>query len=120
MQLLDSLYRIENEEIAPSKAIYTIVLDASHPIYAGHFPGNPITPGVVILQIISELAERALGRTLQVKEFVNVKYLNVLSPVEHPNVQVELALAEAAPEVKVKAAILADGAPMSKVSAIYE
>lgn len=120
MLLLDSLYRIEHEEITSGKATYTISLDAAHPIYAGHFPGNPITPGVVILQIISELAERALGRQLQVKEFVNVKYLNVLSPVEHPNATVELSLSEAAPEVKAKAAITADGVPMSKVSVVYE
>lgn len=120
MQLLDSLYHIESEDAAAGKATYGIALDAGHAIYAGHFPGNPITPGVVILQIISELAERALGRPLQVKEFVNVKYLSVLSPVEHPRATVELQLTEAGSEVKAKAAITADGTPMSKVSVIYE
>lgn len=120
MQLLDSLYRIESEDAAAGKATYAIALDAGHPIYAGHFPGNPITPGVVILQIVSELAERALGRGLQAREFVNVKYLAVLSPAEHPRVAVELQLTEDGSKVKVKAAIVADGTPMSKISAIYE
>lgn len=120
MQLIDSLYRIESQDTAPGKATYAIALDAAHAIYAGHFPGNPITPGVVILQIISELAELTLGRGLRVKEFVNVKYLSVLSPVEHPRAVVELQLSEADGQVKVKAAITADGAAMSKVSAIYE
>lgn len=120
MQLLDSLYRIESENIAPANARFAVALDASHPIYAGHFPGNPITPGVVILQIISELAERALGRRLNVKEFVNVKYLAVLSPAEHPEAAVELSIAESGAEMKVKATIVADGVTMSKVSAIYE
>lgn len=120
MQLLDSLYHIESEDAAPGKYACVIALDATHPIYAGHFPGRPITPGVVILQIVSELAERVLGRRLQVKEFVNVKYLAVLSPAEHPRATVELQLAEAGAEVKVKAAITADGATMSKASVIYE
>lgn len=27
----------------------TIVIPADHPAFAGHFPGNPIVPGVVLL-----------------------------------------------------------------------
>lgn len=120
MQLLDNLYHITSEEIAEGRAAFAISLDASHPIYAGHFPGRPITPGVVILQIINELAERALGRQLQPVELVNVKYLAVLSPDEHPTARVELAITQADAQVKIKATVTADGQPISKVSAVYE
>ena len=29
-------------------------LNPDHPIYHAHFPGNPITPGVCIVQIVGE------------------------------------------------------------------
>ena len=32
-----------------------IRLNPDHEIYRAHFPGNPITPGVCIVQIISEV-----------------------------------------------------------------
>ncbi len=38
---------------------WTVPID--HPALAGHFPGNPILPGVVWLALILELAQRELG-----------------------------------------------------------
>ena len=56
--MLDDFYTLN--QIAPQgegKYICRITLNPAHPIFAGHFPGNPITPGVCMLQIIKELTE---------------------------------------------------------------
>lgn len=31
----------------------TLRIDAAHPALAGHFPGNPVVPGVVLLQRVA-------------------------------------------------------------------
>ncbi len=39
-----------------------LVVAPDHPSIAGHFPGNPIVPGVVVLDAAAALAERQAGR----------------------------------------------------------
>lgn len=40
----------------------TLVVPPDHPSIAGHFPGNPIVPGVVMLDAAAALAARRAGR----------------------------------------------------------
>jgi len=52
---------------------------ASHPCLPGHFPGNPIVPGVVILDLVTEsiLARHPDSR---ISGFSQVKFLSPLAP----------------------------------------
>jgi 3-hydroxymyristoyl/3-hydroxydecanoyl-(acyl carrier protein) dehydratase len=42
-------------------AEYRWLVPADHPAFAGHFPGNPIVPGVVLLDRAILFAEAMLG-----------------------------------------------------------
>ena len=59
MKLRDSLYTIVSEFKGDGRHDFNIKLDPEHFIYKAHFPGEPITPGVCIMQIAKELLEEA-------------------------------------------------------------
>jgi len=82
MILQNSLYSIKSKLVTGLEIRYDIVLDASHFIYQAHFPGDPITPGVCVIQIAKELLEDHLQQRLSVKSVKNVKFLREISPVE--------------------------------------
>ncbi|MBQ6613186.1 MAG: hydroxymyristoyl-ACP dehydratase [Alistipes sp.] len=84
MKLLDSLYSVTNEVVTDVDHSYTIKLNAEHFIYAAHFPGEPITPGVCIMQIAHELLELHLGKQLDIDIVKNVKFLRIITPTETP------------------------------------
>ena len=53
-------------------------IDAAHPALPGHFPGDPIVPGVVLLDRVTAAVERAWG--LHVSGLPQVKFMRRLRP----------------------------------------
>lgn len=55
-------------------------IDPGHPAFAGHFPGAPIVPGVVLLDEALHAMAGAMGIPLAACELRAVKFLSPLSP----------------------------------------
>ena len=60
----------------------TFHVPARHPALAGHFPGNPIVPGVVILDAVIAAAEQWLGAGFGVQGVSFAKFVAPLRPDE--------------------------------------
>ncbi len=58
----------------PASAAGTCCFPASLPVFAGHFPGRPLVPGVYLLAAVAELAGRALGRPLTILQIERAKW----------------------------------------------
>ncbi|MGE5424184.1 MAG: hypothetical protein ACM3N9_02405, partial [Syntrophothermus sp.] len=86
--LQDHFYKIKGqtgplEEITSSgvpvqKFSYQIITRGDHPVFAGHFPENPVTPGVFQIRIIHELVAEATGKSLRLTFCDNIKYLSLM------------------------------------------
>ena len=57
-------------------------ISPDHPALAGHFPGNPVVPGVVLLTELLELIERQVGWTADAIRLTSVKFTAILRPDE--------------------------------------
>jgi 3-hydroxymyristoyl/3-hydroxydecanoyl-(acyl carrier protein) dehydratase len=53
---------------------------ADHPAYAGHFPGRPILPGVVLLAEVMHEVARASGRSADRWTLASAKFLRPVTP----------------------------------------
>lgn len=119
MKLQNSLYRIVSRKEVETSVCYDIQLDASHFIYQVHFPGEPITPGVCIIQIAKELLENVVGERLLIQSVKSVKFLHVISPVEMPRITYvfeKIATADTTKTTKVVALVRHDDTPLAKLS----
>lgn len=63
---------------------------ASQPVFAGHFPGHPILPGVFQLEMARIAAEAVAGSTMVVREIVKAKFRRPIRPEETIRVEVKL------------------------------
>lgn len=119
MKLLNSLYRIVSESVTESGRDYNIVLDAEHFIYKAHFPGEPITPGVCIMQIAVELLSLHCGKPLAIDTVKNIKFLKIISPAEIPGVCFSVSKVEAEDsKVKAQVSVSGGGETYAKLSLI--
>ncbi|MDR2810415.1 MAG: glycosyltransferase [Tannerellaceae bacterium] len=88
MNLTNNFYKVIQCIHRDSGFEYTLSLNKEHCIYQAHFPGNPITPGVCIIQFCKELLEHHTGEKLWLKKILNVKFLSIINPQEHDTVHV--------------------------------
>ena len=106
MILKNQLYQIEHSQESDGTEQFTIRLLEDCPIYRAHFPGQPITPGVCIVQIVQELLELTVGQQLEISEVKNVKFLNILTPKDNPKVDIVFTAIETSDEsVSAKAEV---------------
>lgn len=56
------------------------IVPLDHPAFAGHFPGRPIVPGVVLLDQVLLLAEQTHGAALWT--IAQAKFLRTVGPGE--------------------------------------
>jgi len=83
--LLNELYTIQEKTQIENGLSATIELNPEHFVYKAHFPGNPITPGVCLLQIAKEILAVHFNSNLTFAAAKNVKFLQVLNPLQNSN-----------------------------------
>lgn len=68
---------------------FTWPVPADHPVFAGHFPGRPIVPGVVLLDEALRCTESLLATPATGWQIANAKFLSPVGPGEILNIRVE-------------------------------
>lgn len=118
MNFQDNLYHIISSVRTEEEYGYSIRMNAGHVIYKAHFPGEPITPGVCLLQIGVELLSLVLGKKLEPVNVKNVKFLNMLTPGESPvDVRIRNVVRDGE-EVRAQIEFTASVGTISKISII--
>ncbi len=72
--LKGTLYNI-NKIVEKNNVIEAIVeLDVTHNIFKGHFPQQPVLPGVCMMQMVREIFETFFGKKLQLVKADDIRY----------------------------------------------
>lgn len=100
--LLKDFYKLNSLNIADNLATAKITINKDHEVFKGHFPGNPVTPGVCMMQIIKELTEQIVDKKLFMESSSNVKFMAIINPEITPDLVLELDITETDSGYKVK------------------
>lgn len=88
--LLNDFFYITQEDIADSRAVFGIRLNAEHEIFSGHFKGHPIVPGVCIIQMGINLFSYLQKRDYHLTKAKNIKFLHIIEPQKTLNFDYQL------------------------------
>ena len=89
--LKDKFYKVlELKKVSENQILAIIEINQAHDIYKGHFPNQPIVPGVCQIQIIKEVLEELIGKKLQMTHGDNIKFTGMIIPNQTPVVNLEV------------------------------
>ena len=120
--LLKDFYKVISiENSAENKYLALIHINAEHEVFKGHFPGNPIMPGVCMMQIIKELTEEISKNSLFMQSLSNVKFMALINPFNTPELRLELDISMTDTDlVKVKNVTYFDDTLALKLNSVYK
>ena len=120
MILNDTFYTVIELTKGENAVDATIKLNASHAIFEGHFPNNPVTPGVVEMEIVKEILSLGLEKPLKMKTMSSCKFLAVLNPINVENVHVKISITEMDDAfVRISGQLADDTTSFLKIAATY-
>ncbi len=119
--VLENFYEIKSKEAGEDSGTFDfqIKVNSSHPIFKGHFPDNPVMPGVCMLQIIKEITEEIIHSKLFMQKCANVKFMALINPEINPVLQLQLNISQVEEIVKVKSTTKFNDTIALKMSAEY-
>ncbi len=118
--ILEGFYIISNTSVAGDSAVTTLKINKDHEIYKGHFPGRPVTPGVVLMQLFKEEAERIFDRNLQLVRADNVKFTAVFDPTQDDELILDSHLTETGEFIKLKGEAKNKNGIVLKINSLYK
>lgn len=119
--LLKDFYTIkELEKTTDSKYKVLILINEKHEIFQGHFPQNPIMPGVCMMQIIKELTEKIMACSLFMESLSNVKFMALINPFVNSELLLDLEVTVTDDNlIKIKNVSYFDETVALKLSCVY-
>jgi len=96
--LIGNFFTIISTEERPTEAatsgsksfLVRIRINPDHEIFRGHFPGNPVVPGVCQVQMIRETLELITGYQGLLLDADNIKFLSMIVPDEKAVLELDL------------------------------
>ena len=118
--LIEGLYTVTDFQLDGKDLKASIHLNNRHDIFKGHFPGNPIMPGVCMCQIIKELTERAVSKNLFLSVSSNIKFMAIINPDKNPDLLLNITITEEEDLVKIKNVSTFDETVALKLNATFK
>ena len=103
--LINDYYTIEGTATHEGAHLYHIRLNPECQVYQGHFPGEPVSPGVCNIQMLKELAEQTIGRRLFMSNLNLCRLTTLVTPQEHPTMTATLIIDEKDGAYKLRATL---------------
>lgn len=118
--LRESFFQFTNPQTDGNTSKTTITLNAAHQIFEGHFPGEPVVPGVCMMQMVKEVLEHILGTKTKLVKAGDMKFLAILNP--QVNSTAEMQITQTAVDdstLKVDALIQHEAATFFKFKGVF-
>jgi len=68
----------------------SLEINAGHKIFDGHFPGQPVVPGVCMMQMVKEIVEKVIQKKTDLIKANDIKFMAIIDPSQNNNISATL------------------------------
>lgn len=117
--LLENLYHLDEFSFEDGKLMASVTINPKHEVFKGHFPGNPVMPGVCMIQMIKELTEKAMQSKLFMQKSSNIKFMALINPEINPKLELDISIKIEEDLIKVKNITKMNDVVALKLNAVF-
>jgi 3-hydroxyacyl-[acyl-carrier-protein] dehydratase len=81
--LLNDFFTINDTVKSETEIWAELYINSNHKIFEGHFPNQPVVPGVCMMQMVKEILEQVIGKETNLVQAADMKFLAVINPLEN-------------------------------------
>ena len=104
----DNFYQIAGVDFIddPDNIKLMIKFNPNHKIFEGHFPGQPVVPGVCLIEIITDCVSGLANYPCKLIDSEYIKFLKPIIPNENDTYMINIILNKLSPEkIRVESSI---------------
>lgn len=117
--LQNDFFNFNVPQIEGNTAVTTLHINAGHRIFEGHFPGQPVVPGVCMMQMVKEVLENVTGVKLRLVKAGDMKFLAVIDPNKNGIVELEIKFTAYDDQITTEAKIYNAGGIFFKFKGLF-
>ena len=118
--LQNDLFDFEELQAEGETVKANVRLNADHAIFKGHFPEQPVLPGVCILQMVKEMAKNHIKGPLRLIKAYDLKFLSFVDPTQNSLLRLELKIDTEAEQVKVTGQLFSEATLVFKFRGSFQ
>lgn len=119
---LNNFYQVMSRTEALGNGLKNIEIkvNKNHQIFEGHFPNNPVMPGVCMMHIVKEITATYVQRELFMEKCSNVKFISLINPEIDDRLKLEIDIQQEDTLVKIKSSTFFLDKQALKMSVVYK
>ncbi|MCK9627305.1 MAG: beta-hydroxyacyl-ACP dehydratase [Bacteroidales bacterium] len=117
--MLTGLYDIRNLTFQGGNSYNArVIINPGDPVFSGHFPGQPVLPGVCTLAIVKDCICRVSEKKLRYCEMVQCKFTGMVDPSMSEILNIDFTLIRTEERINVNATVEEGGRVVMKMKAV--
>ena len=92
--LRDNFFKIKQTNESGNSLGFAVSINSEHEVFKGHFPQQPVVPGVFALQMIKECLEGSRNKKYRYCELMNGKFSCPIFPEPNKDILIECELTD--------------------------
>jgi 3-hydroxyacyl-[acyl-carrier-protein] dehydratase len=116
---LNDFYTFRIIDANASVVLAEISINPKHPVFDGHFPNQPVTPGVILLEIARSILSKHTGKSAMLISAKEIKYMSPIIPAKDTLINLKIDFERIDNNIKASCVFSSEEKVFTKLKGVF-